>query len=295
MKKLHFFIIFVFLMNFLYSNDKEIYLDLLHNNKLNKLKIHLEKWEKKDPKNPEMFIGYFNYYINKGSKSGVSIDKYPKGEQQLAITDPKTDEVIGYLNDTTIYNYDDIKNALIYINRGLSYSPNRLDMHFGKIHILGEIKDFKTQSQSLINLLELSTKNKNKWLWSDNEKISDAENFLLQNIQDYYSTWFNVSTEESMESVKKTASKQINLYPNNIFGYSNLAAYYIVKKDFNESLKHLIKAEKIDPNDIIIINNIAYCYKMINNKKMAKKYYNKMIQKGDKEAAEYAKKMLNEL
>lgn len=181
MKKIYFLIIFLFLMNFLYSNDKDIYLDLLNNNKLSELKIHLEKWEKKEPTNPEMFIGYFNYYIRKGSKSGVSIDKYPKGEKQLAITDPKTGEIIGYMNDSTIYNYEDIKQALIYINKGLTYTPDRLDMHFGKIHILGEIKDYNTQCISLINVLELSTKNKNKWLWSDNEKIPDGENFFFTN------------------------------------------------------------------------------------------------------------------
>ena len=295
MRKSYILIILLLITNVLFSNNKDIYLKLLKNKDFSKLIIHLENWEKIDPKNPEVFIGYFNYFISKDRVSGISIDKKPKGETELVITDPKTEEIVGYFNDSTFYNYEDIKQALLYINKGISYNPNRLDMHFGKIHILGEIKDYKNQSISLINLFELSIQNKNQWYWSDNEKITDGKNFLISNIQDYYSTWFNENTDESLESIKNTSIKQIKLYPSNIYGYNNFATYYLVKKQYNKALNILLKAEKINNKDIIIIFNIANCYKDLNNKEMAKIYYEKAIQIGDEKAADYAKQMLNDL
>lgn len=291
------FVITLLLMSFLINgDDKAAYLKLLEQNNLSDLFVHLQKWEKKEPGNPEVFIGYFNYFLKKGSKSGISIDKYSKQKgDQLAITDPKTGETVAYFNDSTVYNFEEVKMALQYLDKGLEFGPNRLDMHFGKLYILGEIMDYKNQSKILIKVLNLSAANKNKWLWDNSKPLPDSKEFMLDSIQDYYQKWFNEQTAESLEAAKVSGLEQIKLYPSHIYGYNNLATVFIIKKQYSEALTYLLKAEKIDSSDLVVINNIANCYKDMNNNAKAKEYYEKMIKSEDKEAAEYAKKQISKL
>jgi tetratricopeptide (TPR) repeat protein len=296
MKKILFITLLFFFGSFLIADNKSKYLELLNENKLTELFEHLQKWEKSEPQNPEVYIGYFNYYIRKGSKSGVAIKKYSKSnKEQIVITDPETGEIVGYLTDTIFYDYEEIQHAFEYLDKGLKYGPNRLDMYFGKMHLLNEIEDYEKAGKTLINILNISIKNNNKWLWSDNTPIEDAERFFLDTIQDYYNNWFNAQTEYSLEAIRVVSIEQIKLYPSNIYGYNNLGTYHATKKQYDEALVFFLKAEEIDENDIIVLFNIAHCYKVLDNKKMAKQYYEKIIEIGDKEAVEYAKKMLAEL
>ncbi len=296
MKKIIIVFILFIISSFLFSDNKEIYLKLIEENKFDELIVHLNQWEKSEPENPEVYIGYFNYYIRKGSESGVSFDKKPKDNKKtIAIVDPKTGEAVAYLNDATFYNIEEMTKAFEYINKGLEFSPDRLDMHFGKIHLLNEIKDYKNASKSLMKVLELSISNNNKWLWSDNQKLDDGQNIFIENAQDYYEVWFNADTKESLEAIKDSSMVQVKLYPKHIFAYNNLASYYAIKKQYNKALEYSLEAEKINPKDTIVLNNIAIIFRYMNNKEQAKKYFEKIIEYGNEDEKEYARGMIKDL
>ena len=62
-----------------------------------------------------------------------------------------------------------------------------------------------------------------------------------------------------------------------------------------EGLKYLLKAEKINPEDFIVLNNIANAYKRIGDIKNAIKYYEKTLEFGDEQAKSMATKELEVL
>lgn len=279
-----------------FADDKSIYLDLLDNNKLEELHSHITRWEEKEPENPEMFIAYFNYYLRKGYSSGVQLNTQPPVEgQHLAITDPDTGEIVGYMYDSTSYNPEDLAMALIYLNKGLKLSPDRLDMHFGKIHILQQVQDYENQSAALIDALKQSMENNNKWYWSDNEELKDGAEFFLGNIQDYYNTWLKVRSESSLTAVKEAGIIQIQFYPNHVYGYNNVAYGHLIKGELTEALEYLLAAEKIDGDDAIVINNIALCYKNLNETEKAKTYFNKLYNYPEQVDEAYVDNMLEQL
>ncbi|MDR0456569.1 MAG: hypothetical protein LBH20_07815 [Treponema sp.] len=277
-------------------DHKKIYEILLNDKKYDELYDHLQMWETKEPENPEIYIAYFNYYIHKDRFSGVSIDMERKGDgPTLQMNDPKTGEIVGYLNDSVVYNNNDIIIAVEYLDKGLSIAPNRLDMHFGKIHILNEIKYYKEAGNELYGTLEISKIISNNWLWSNNEKIEDEESFFLNCINNYYSFWLNEQTEESLNQTKQCAEKQIELYSDNIFAYNYLALYYTVKSQLREALKCFLQAEKINPNDCIVLTNIGRIYLNINDKQKADEYFRKVLQIGSEQDKQYAQYFLNQL
>jgi tetratricopeptide (TPR) repeat protein len=257
----------------------------------------LEIWEKRDNTNPEMYIDYFNYYLKLGSNSGIVIDAEKiKGAVGLEISDPKTNEIVGYIHDSTSYDPIQIGKALHYLNAGLKYGENRLDMYFGKIHVLNDIHDYKNASNELVKVLILSKRNGNKWLWSKNEPLKDdGELFLLNNLNDYYSVWIDAANEESIYAIRETSKKQIELYPKNVYAYNFLAYSYILKKDIKSALPILIEAEKIDAKDIVIINNIAKIYENLNDNKNAIVYWEKMAEYGDDEQKKVAETRIHDL
>ena len=275
---------------------QETYTDLFNAGKYDELFNHLQLWENREPENPEMFIAYFNYFIARDKFSGVSIDTERKGSgPTMEITDSQSGEIVGYLNDSVQYNTEDILTAVGYLDRGLGITPNRLDMRFGKIHILNEIGYYKMAGDELFAALEISKKINNNWLWSGNEEIENGESFFINSIQDYYSLWLSTAKEEAFAQIKLCTEKQIELYPEYIQAYNVLAIYYLVNRQFQEGLRYLLQAEKIDPNDCIVLVNIGRTYLNMNNKEKAEEYFKRVLEIGNEQDRQYAQYFLNQL
>jgi tetratricopeptide (TPR) repeat protein len=275
---------------------RAVYQELLTQKKYDALLVHLQEWEKSEPKNPEMFIAYFNYYINLGATSGISIDKDRKGSgETLQITDPETGEIMGYFNDSISYDVEKVKKGVEYLDKGLSYTPDRLDMHFGKIHILNTISDYHNAGKELFDTIVLSKKIHNAWLWSNNEKISEGEKFFLNNILDYYQTWLEVRTETAFNQIIVCAKKQIELYPKNIFAYNVLAVQYSMKQDYPNALEQFLYAKSIDGTDCVVLINIGILYARMNNITKSIENFEQVLEYGNEDEKEYAQQMLEQL
>ena len=157
---------FILLVSFrIFADYKSEYDNLLSTRNLEGIAALLQKWEKAEPKNPELYIAYFNYYLLKGQRSTHSLDTYKKdNSNSLALVDQKTNKIAGYLNNNIWYEKEDVDKALSYLEKGLKFGKNRLDMYFGRIHILGEIGEYEKQSQKIIEVLKLGKEINHKWL-----------------------------------------------------------------------------------------------------------------------------------
>ena len=61
---------FILLVSFrIFADYKSEYDNLLSARNLEGIAALLPKWEKAEPKNPELYIAYFNYYLLKGQRS----------------------------------------------------------------------------------------------------------------------------------------------------------------------------------------------------------------------------------
>jgi tetratricopeptide (TPR) repeat protein len=253
-------------------------------------------WEKKESNNPEMFIAFFNYYINRNRFSGISIDKERKGtEETIELSDPHSVKIVGYMNKAVHYDTGDILIATGYLDEGLLIAPNRLDMHFGKIHILNEVGFYEISGNELFATLNISKKINNEWLWANNEKIEDGERFFINNLQDYYGLWLNAKTIEAYNQVKLCAEKQLELYPENIYAYNILAVYYSINEEFQKALQCFSQAKKINPNDCMVLINIGRTYQNMNNTNKSEEYYRRVIEIGNEQEKQQAQYYLDQL
>lgn len=251
----------------------------------------LYKWEKEDSNDPELYVAYFNYFAKKSRKEIITLGQNPKGNDVLQIMDKDSSkkEPIAYMYSDTYYDQDILKKGFDYIDNGLEKHPNRLDMRFGKIYMLGQIEDYENFTKEIIKTIDYSAVNKNKWTWTDSKPLDDPKNFMLSSIQDYQLQLYRTENDDLLNNMKRIAEAVLKYYPNHIESLSNLSIVFMLQKEYDKALEQLLKAEKLNPKDYIVLSNIAQAYKLKGEMENAIKYYKLTIKHGDEQAKNYAK------
>lgn len=259
-----------------------------------KIKSLLSEWERSNPHDPELYTSAFNYYFTNSRKEIVSINREQKVKQSFALTD-SAGKVVGYIGATMDYSPDKLKKALQYINTGIEKFPNRLDIRFGKTHVLGQIGDYENFTKEIINTIEFSNTSKNNWLWTLNKKVDDPEKFMLEALQSYLKQLYDTEEDSLLENMKRIGDVILKYYPNNIEILSTTAVANMLTKDYDKAIGYLKHAETLNPKDYIVLNNIAQGYKLKGDKENAIKYYQLTGKYGDARAKQQASEMIKEL
>ncbi|MGG8494954.1 tetratricopeptide repeat protein [Tenacibaculum sp. TC6] len=263
------------------------------NDTINQLKV-LTKWKSDKPNNPELFMTYFKYYLIKSRKEvlELSTDK-PNGER--FIVKDSLNQTTGYLGSQIYYNQKELKKGLDKIDEGIKLYPNRLDMRFEKVYVLGEVEDWEGFTSEIIKIIKHSITNNNDWGWRYNKKYDGNEKEFLLDIQNFQLQLYNTGNDNLLKNMRQIANTILKYYPNHIESLSNLSITYLLTGEYDKGIEALVRAEKINPKDYIILGNLAQGYKLKGNKKKAIEYYQKVIDYGDDKAKEYAQQQIIEL
>jgi tetratricopeptide (TPR) repeat protein len=249
----------------------------------------LEKWQLADSNDAELYVAWFNFYVNKSHNYIITLGNEPEGEAlQLMITDTTIKEPAGYLYSQTDYDPVLLQKGFDYIAKGIKKHPARLDMRFGEVYMYGVLKDWEKFTTEIIKTIDYSATIKNKWLWTNNKPVENPKVFMLSAVQTYQLQLYETMEDALVENMKRIALTVLKYYPDHVESLSNLAIVYMVHEDYDNALEALLKAEKTAPKDDIVLANIAHCYKMKGDTQNAIKYYKLMLQYGDEAAKEFA-------
>ncbi len=254
----------------------------------------LDQWNSTNPNDPELYVAYYNFYVRKSMKEVVGLEKQPKGGHSLELKD-STGQVAGYMNDLIEYDTSYLNKGFEYIDKGIKMFPNRLDMRFGKIYILGQVMNFEAFTNEIIKTIEYSKSNANAWLWTDNKPQDDAKLFMLSAIHEYVLQLYKTEDDKLLDNMKRICETVLKYYPDHVESLSDLSIVYLLNKDYDRALEELLKAEKFAPTDFIVLNNIALAYMRKDDKVNALKYYKKVLKYGDADAQATAKEQIDKL
>jgi tetratricopeptide (TPR) repeat protein len=276
------------------QSKQEEYKNLLKNNDTAKIKILFTEWEKTNPNDPTLYTSAINYYFSQSKEEIISLDGEQKSNESIPFRD-STGKVSGYINSNLGYNPDKLIKAVEYANRGIKKFPDRLDIRFGKSYILVRIEDYENFTKEIITTVEYSIINKNNWLWIDNKKLEDSENFMLGSIQEYLKQLYDTEDDNLLRYMIQIGETTLKYYPNHIEILSSTAVALMLSKQYDKAISYLKHAEKLNPKDFIVLNNIAQGYKMKGDKANAIKYYELVIKYGPDQAKQQAKDNINVL
>jgi tetratricopeptide (TPR) repeat protein len=168
-------------------------------------------------------------------------------------------------------------------------------MRFGKIYVLGQIADWDKFTSEIIKTVNYSSTNDNKWTWTNNEKQEEGKEFFLTSLQDYQVQLYDTQDNNLLVYMRNIANEILKYYPNNIESLSNLSVTYLLTGEYDKGIEPLLKAEKLNPKDYIVLANIAQGYKLKGDKKKAIEYYEKTAENGDESVKEFAFEQIKDL
>ncbi|WP_152286656.1 tetratricopeptide repeat protein [Flavicella marina] len=263
------------------------------NDTVNQLKV-LTKWKSERPKDAELYTSYFNYHFMKSRKEILTTSTNETKGEGLVLKD-SLNQTAGFLRSEIHYNQTELEKGLNIIDKGIELYPNRLDMRFGKIYALGEISNWKSFTSEIIKTIKYSIVNNNTWTWTNNEKKEITKEEFLLDIQTYQLQIYNTEDDNLLIYMREIANEILNHYPNHIESLSNISITYILTGEFDKAISTLLRAERINPKDFIVLTNIAHGYKLKGNKEKAIEYYEKTIKYGDDSAIKFSKQQIQQL
>ena len=246
------------------------------------VKILLQEWEKESPEDPDLMAGWFNYYLHR-SEEEKSFAGYMQNGRYATYS-------------KTIYDENDFKTAISYLDKALKTNPYRMDIYFGKIDALFSAEKYSDASKAIIEFLKVYEKNKTEWYWTNNQSFSDrdwnAEEVVSEVLQDYCQS-FDFYVER--DSVKRALDQILMIFPKNVVFLNYLSYYYSSGKEYDKANDALLSAYEINPDDFIIVANLASNYEKMKNFKEAKKWYLIMAELNSDKAKTIAEKGLERI
>lgn len=289
---LFFLFIFVWIPIVYGQTNMERFKELSKTQNFKEQEILLRKWEAETPDDPDLYIAYFNYYFNLSS-SGLSISTEPPKSQSLVLTKPGSDKPVAFIGESEI-DKPIVEKGLKYIDRGIEKFPNRLDMRFGKVYVLGRMREYSRFTNEIVKAVIYGKAIDNKWFWTDDKPLENPKDRMLSMVQDYVVQLFD-SGDDQVKFIKSIAETVLQFYPAHVESLSNLSIYFIMNKHFDNALVPLLRAEKIAPTDPVILGNIALCYFRKHDRANAVAYYERFIKFGDARQRQDAETKLAEI
>lgn len=259
-----------------------------------RIKLLLSEWEKNNSGDPELYTSSINYYFSNAKKEIVSLNKQQVNKQSFQIKD-SSGNVVGFINSDIGYDPDKLSEAFKYANAGIAKFPDRLDIRFGKCYMLQQIGDYTNFTKEIIDAINYSTINKNNWLWTENQKQEDGEKFLLETVQTYLTELYDTQNDDLLPNMIQIGETALKYYPDNIKILSTTSVALLLSQQYDKAIAYLKQAEEINPEDYIVLNNIAQGYKLKGDKQNAVKYYKLTEKYGDEQAKQQARQNIKQL
>ncbi|WNJ19476.1 hypothetical protein [Pontibacter sp. G13] len=255
----------------------------------------LNQWEGTHPTDPELSVAWFNFYFWNAPEEVLQLmtGEDPTG-QGLSFAD-STGKHVGYITSSMAYNPEMVQLGLQKIDEGIERYPKRLDMRFGKIHVLHEIGAWDLYTEEILKTIQYSVSIEHAWTWTHGEPTPGNQAYFLGNIQDYQYRLFNTGDDSLLPNMRTIGEQVLAFYPDDVPSLSNVAISYMLEGDFDRSIEVFMRAYEIDPSDAVVINNIAHAYKLKGSKKKSIKYYKKLIAVGSEEDIAWANEQIAEL
>ena len=230
----------------------DTFYDALNDDNLALQRQTLAEWQQAMPDDIDLYIARFNYHIGQAT------------------------------NTSSVIAAD---SAVLVIDQAIRLFPDRLDLRFGKTYFLGQIKQWQPFADEIIQTLDHSDRINHRWQFPNLN--GGGRELMLEGIQDYLYTLADEidNTDKPTPDdtaivlhMRRIAHRAAQLFPSDITILKHLAYTHIALADYDNALRHLLRAEKIDPNDPDVLDRLVLVYTKLKNKKLAAQYSQRLKQ-----------------
>lgn len=228
----------------------------------------LESWEKADPMDINHMVGRFSYYLAKAHRDSVVTSgkqSYMGLEPLVSLKDSLGRNI--YYYRLPVYAPTDFARAMEAIDNAITTDNTRLDLMLSKAEALVAYEGaYPKQSEEYLSaLVQNHFTRKSRWTVPGVESVSDAD--FLSEMSNFCYIWFNADSDQAKESFRRLSEKILKFRPKETTFINNIGSYYASKKDDKKALKYYRNTLKIDPNDVVALQNIKLIERRAANQK----------------------------
>lgn len=211
--------------------------------------------------NGDAYADQFNLHLNAGLHSGITMSVelplYAYGEQVFTLQDTVNEsEVAGYVyNGFTIVDSAQVDSAFLVLNEGIKAYPNRLDLYFGLATAYLYCLDIERMLNVLEAAMKQEKKNKGKWLWTADEKMSKDYDLMFDRVQEDLKRFLDA---EDLDHAERLARMAVHYYPKRAEYMNDLGVIFVYRENLEEALRCYKQALQLNPKDELIQGNVEY-------------------------------------
>lgn len=171
---------------------------------------------------------------------------------------------LAFISETREETFSHIDEAIRNLLDALILYPDRLDIWFGLINFSQNIGDYNLTLDTMRGCIERSKINNHEWFWTLDKLVFAEEAPLeyriedfLWNFHDYLTFWLNKYTYETHDCVKYIGPFLLEMDPNNVVILNDMALCHLNLGENEEAKVYLLKAHEINPKDYIVAGNLA--------------------------------------
>ena len=254
----------------------DAFFEAFNSNDLETQRRVLAEWKEATPNDVDLYIARYNFY----AKQTFGTIGYVEGAND------ETDVIVSFDNYVPAIRFHSeayADSALNVISEAISKFPNRLDLRFGKIYFLGQLANWDAFVDEIISTLNHSEQIDHLWTYPNmdggmvefiSEGVLDYQNDMLGAVTD-----FDKPTPEDTAMflrMRRVAKRMVQLFPSDLYSVNILATTYTIFQEYDTAMKYLLRAEKIDPKDPIVLKNIVDVYTLMGKKNLAKPYQDRL-------------------
>lgn len=252
----------------------------------------LNEWREKRPNDPDAWITSANYYFNQ-RQTIISTKKPQKGD--FALTDKKTGKQAGSISFEA--DKGAINRAVELLKEATTKFPDRLDIWCGLAFIQQENGDFDSELSTLKNMVAYAHDHSTQLQWLKGEKLSEPpDQFVAEKLHSYGLYYEKKENPEGDQRFFKIAMLATERFPNLPYGFNDVAMFYSIDGDQAKAREWLEKANRVAPNDTLVLMNLGRICSKLGDNQAARKWYEEVVKvEPDGEYAEPAKDALGKL
>lgn len=206
----------------------------------------LTDWQQASPDDIDLYIARFNYHIG------------------LALTTPSATAT---------------DSAILVIDQAIRLFPDRLDLRFGKIYFLGQVKHWQPFADEIVQSLDHSESIGHRWQFPNLD--GGGRELMIEGIQDYlYTLSDEIDNPDHLTPddtalvlhMRRISHRAAQVFTADVTILKQLSYTHMALGDYDNALRHLLRAEKIAPNDPDILDQLVTVYTKLKNKKLAAQY-----------------------
>jgi len=254
----------------------------------------LLEWQSANSGDADLYASWFSYYFGKSQKAVVAMANEQPDGQAVSFQD-SSGNIAGYWSRGVYYDSTLLHRGLDSIDQGLAKFPHRLDMRFGKIYALGQAGLWEAFTQETIKAIHFGPTIEHKWTWTRNEEQQDGETFFLGALQDYQLELYNANDDALLPNMRRIGEAILKYYPEHIESINNISITYILEGNFAKAVEYAHRAEKVAPDDSIVLCNLGRAYALKGDKEKAIGYFQKVMAVGGESEKQFAQDQIDQL